>query len=88
MTDQEFQASVLSELEANRKFQAEVLKRFEQIDSRFEQIDSRFEQIDSRFDRLERKMDEGFERITNEFQDVRLILQNHETRIRRLEDAA
>ncbi|MDR1623028.1 MAG: hypothetical protein LBS00_11695 [Synergistaceae bacterium] len=52
---------------SQEKFETEVFRRFNTIDTRFEKIDARFErmdaQIDARFERMETQINARFERM-------------------------
>jgi hypothetical protein len=53
--------TTLADERKNReKFEIEVFRRFDKVDSRFEKVDVRFEKVDVKFDKLNDKMDSHF----------------------------
>jgi methyl-accepting chemotaxis protein len=77
----------VNELKDNqKKFEArmderfeQVNVRFEQVDKRFEQIDKRFEQVNKRFEQIDKKfeqIDKRFEQVDNEIREVKIQITN------------
>lgn len=63
-------------------------RRFDAIDERFDGIDSRLDSIDSRFDGMDVKLDTIADAARVQFNEQEERLDNHETRIIRLEEKA
>lgn len=81
MTNEEFQAVMLKQMQVfteNFKFMhdqfGKIDQRFEQIDQRFEQIDQKFEKIDQRFEQINQKfetIDQRFDTLENNFAELK-----------------
>ncbi len=62
--------------------------QFKQINERFDAVDKRFEEIDTRFDEAEALQNEILQAVSDESATQGATLDDHETRITRLEKAA
>jgi chromosome segregation ATPase len=64
----------VNELKDNqKKFEARMDERFEQVNVRFEQIDKRFEQVNKRFEQIDKKfeqIDKRFEQVDKRFEQI------------------
>lgn len=58
MTQQDFQATVLSHIQTQERFNALVLKRFEQMESRFKRIDNKSQEISNQFNQMVNRLEE------------------------------